>query len=199
MAKPNKTRYALLGFLSMQDATGYDIKKQMEHSTNYFWRETDSSIYPILKQLLEEGMVSCKIGNEDSGKPKKIYSITEDGYREFLDWLDESPVLEQQRNELLLKVFFGWNLDKKITIDHIKKFQQQSIIIDENYKSIEKKAPSVNSLNNEQLYQYLTLKAGMAFSEARLKWSKEAIKLLENRALATPNFKKKMKKKPYKK
>jgi DNA-binding PadR family transcriptional regulator len=50
MAKPNKTRYALLGFLLMQDATGYDIKKLMERSTNNFWRETDSSIYPILKQ-----------------------------------------------------------------------------------------------------------------------------------------------------
>lgn len=180
MAKPNKTRYALLGFLSMQDASGYDIKKMMEESTNHFWREGDSSIYPILKQLLEEGMVSCKLGNTDSDKPKKIYSITEDGKQEFRDWLREDPMMEQSRNELLLKVFFGWNEKKEITINHIKNFQRRSKSIDEKYKAIKKSLFSEDKITNTELYQYLTLKAGIAFSEARLKWCNEAIQLLEN-------------------
>jgi len=71
MAKPNKTRYAVLGMLSMQPSSGYEIKKMMEQSTDHFWREGDSSIYPILKQLLEEGMLTCEVGNAESDKPKK--------------------------------------------------------------------------------------------------------------------------------
>src|SRR5579872_2642218 len=103
MAKANKTRYALLGFLSMGSSSGYDIKKAMEQSTDHFWREGDGSIYPILKQLLDEGLVTCELANAESGKPKKIYTLTSDGQRELEDWLLEDALLLPQRNELLLK------------------------------------------------------------------------------------------------
>lgn len=182
MAKPNKTRYALMGFLSLGDASGYDIKKKMEQTTNHFWRETDSTIYPILKQLLDEGLVSCKIANANTDKPKKIYSLTEDGRQEFLDWLSEDPVLEQHRNELLLKVFFGSKADYNITINHIKKFQNHALAIDKKYKAINELYTPMEKLSRDDFYQYLTLKAGMANSEARLKWCDEAIKLIENKA-----------------
>ena len=195
MAKPNKTRYALMGFLSLQDASGYDIKKSMEQTTNHFWRESDSSIYPILKQLLDEGMVSCKIANADTEKPKKIYSLTEDGYREFLDWLSEDPALEQKRDELLLKVFFGSKTDNTISINHIKKLQSHALTLDKNYKTIEKNLPPVEKMSHELFYQYLTLKAGLAYSEARLKWCDEAIRLLERKALSVAELKKKKRKK----
>ena len=107
MAKATKTRYALLGILTFGPSSGYDIKKSMENSTDHFWREGDGSIYPILKQLLDEGLVTCELANTESDKPKKVYTITSDGQQELEDWLVEDPILLPQRNELMLKVFFG--------------------------------------------------------------------------------------------
>ena len=70
MAKENKTQYAILGILAMSPGSGYDIKKLMNKSTNYFWYEGDSSIYPGLNKLYKEGCVDFEWANETSDKPK---------------------------------------------------------------------------------------------------------------------------------
>lgn len=177
MARSNKSRYALLGILSLEAASGYDIKKRMAQSTNYFWREGDSSIYPILKQLLEEGMVSCKIHNIESGKPKKVYSITLDGQRELQNWLLETPELLQSRNELLLKVFFGCNVEAKVMIKHIEKFSDQLKVKLAHYQNIAQTIFLPNP-SGPSLYQFLTLKSGIIHTEASLQWCEESLSLL---------------------
>lgn len=179
MAKINNTRYAVLGMLSLAPASGYEIKKMMERSTDHFWREGDSSIYPVLKQLLKEGMVSCEVSNADSDKPKKVYTITEDGQRELQDWLVKEPILFQSRNELLLKVFFGWNVSKEITIKHIEKFRHNVKAMLEYQESI-KKLFLLNKLTNDKLYRFLTLNAGIIYSEASLQWCDFTIEMLNN-------------------
>ena len=125
MPRINKTRYALLGFLSMESSTGYDIKKHMEQSTNHFWREGDSSIYPILRQLLEEGLVHCETETTIRGKTKKVYTITKNGQTELENWLVKEPEPFQSRDELLLKVFFCCNVDADITRQHVEKLRSQ--------------------------------------------------------------------------
>jgi len=182
MARVNKTRYALLGFLSMRSSSGYDIKKLMEQSTNHFWREGDSSIYPIFKQLLDEGMVTCELINIESGKPKKVYTITDDGQHELEEWLLRSPELFQSRNELILKIFFGWNVDRDITIGHLKEFRNKVKSLLNQYRNMAKRMPSTTNIANDKLHRFLTLRAGIIYSEASLAWCDEAVRLLENEA-----------------
>ncbi len=179
MARSNKTRFALLGILSMRPASGYEIKKMMQQSTNHFWREGDSSIYPILKQLLDEGMVSCEVINIESDKPKKVYTLTDEGYGELQDWLAEDPILFQSRNELLLKVFFGWNVETQITVKHIEKFRNNVKTMLDKYQDTAKKF-SIGKPFGDTLYRFLTLKAGIIYSEASIQWCNDAIKMLNN-------------------
>lgn len=40
MAKEHKSRYAVLGMLSLGPMSGYDIKKVIEESINNFWQES---------------------------------------------------------------------------------------------------------------------------------------------------------------
>ena len=67
----NKTRYAILGVLLDGPTSGYEIKSLMGRSTVYFWRESDSTIYPMLKVLAKEGKVSPKAVY--SGKKRKKF------------------------------------------------------------------------------------------------------------------------------
>jgi len=46
-----KSRYALLGMLSLQPMSGYDLKKFTEWGTANFWQENYAQIYPMLRQL----------------------------------------------------------------------------------------------------------------------------------------------------
>jgi PadR family transcriptional regulator AphA len=101
----NKTRFAILGMLSEQPRTGYEIKSYMGKSTAYFWRESDSTIYPMLKILAEEGKVLSKVIYVGK-KKKEIFSITKAGQEEFKDWLKSPTGSETPRNEFLLKLFF---------------------------------------------------------------------------------------------
>lgn len=180
MARSNKTRYALLGFLSMGSSSGYDIKKRMERSTDHFWREGDSSIYPILKQLLNEGMVTCELTNTESDKPKKVYTITREGQQALEVWLLEAPELMHSRNELMLKVFFGWNVDREVTLGHLRNYRRMVKSRLEQYKDGTKKLPATKDIANNELHQFLTLRAGIIYIEATLKWCDEAMRLLEN-------------------
>ncbi|OGT31499.1 MAG: hypothetical protein A3E87_04015 [Gammaproteobacteria bacterium RIFCSPHIGHO2_12_FULL_35_23] len=177
MAKINRARFAVLGMLTSGAASGYDIKKAMSQSTDHFWRESDGSIYPIINQVLKEKLVSCKSQNLKSNKPKKVYSITPAGRRVLESWLTDDALLIQNRDELLLKIFFGWNVDPKVTIQRLEKFQYAVKNRVEAYKVLTEKFEEAKA-SKESLYHFLTLKAGLYALESRLKWGKEALKIL---------------------
>ena len=62
--------YAVLGLLSREELSGYDLKRWMERPLGYFWNARHSQIYPELARLEEEGFVTHTLV-EQSGKPDK--------------------------------------------------------------------------------------------------------------------------------
>jgi len=101
----------LLGFLMDGEKTGYEIKKYMENSTDYFFNTGFSSIYPKFKKLEKDSLVQVtqKIKN---GKLNKVYILTDEGKEIFLDWLRNKPKISRIRDEALLKAFFFDHLDR---------------------------------------------------------------------------------------
>src|SRR5690349_11522693 len=97
----NKTRYAILGILLDGPSTGYEIKSLMGRSTIYFWRESDSTIYPMLKVLAQEGKALSEVVYVGK-KKKEVFSITEEGRIEFKIWFESPTNDETPRNEFLL-------------------------------------------------------------------------------------------------
>ena len=69
-----------LGVLSAGEASGYEIKKEIEEGLfSHFIEASYGSIYPALTQLAGEGFVTVR-AEEQSGKPdKKVYAITATG------------------------------------------------------------------------------------------------------------------------
>src|SRR5262249_16466751 len=105
MKSSNKTRYAILGILLSGPSTGYEIKSLMGRSSVYFWRESDSTIYPMLRVLAEEGKALSEVVYVGK-KKKEVFSITETGRSEFNSWFNSPTGDETPRNEFLLKLFF---------------------------------------------------------------------------------------------
>lgn len=179
MKQTNKSRYAVLGVLSLQDASGYDIKKMLEQSTYHFWREGDGTLYPVLAQLLREGLICSLEQNTPTKKPKKIYQLTDKGKESLQAWLKNEEMMRLVRNELLLKIFFGHQVDSAIILNQLDNFKHETQKRLNKFNSLLAHYTE-NKLTGEKLYRYLTLQSGILHCETDLKWCEQSRNLLNN-------------------
>ena len=102
----------VLGFLMERAMTGYEIKKTMEKSTNFFFNTSFGNIYPTLKKLEDAGHL---LSNEEikNGKLNKTYSITDSGRQVFKEWLCRNSEIAMIRDEALVRVFFFSYLNRE--------------------------------------------------------------------------------------
>ena len=83
MAKDRKIDMVILGLLSHESLTGYDIKKRIDGAIRFFWKGSYGSIYPALAAMETEGLVT-RVAETDSeggswGRRENAYAITETG------------------------------------------------------------------------------------------------------------------------
>ncbi len=179
MAKENKSKYAVLGALSVCPGSGYDIKKLMEQSTSNFWNESYGQIYPILKQLIEEGLATSQTEKQE-GKPERyVYTLTVRGTEELQRWLSEPVEYVVERNELLLKLYFGKHVPVAQNIEHVRTFQQLQRQVLKKYENIEQHLRAGMSDNPDLFYPLLTLRHGIHRCQALLIWCEETLATLE--------------------
>ena len=60
MSSLSPTARVILGMLKLGVRTGYDIKKAIDFSTQFFWSASYGQIYPELKRLREAGLVRAR-------------------------------------------------------------------------------------------------------------------------------------------
>lgn len=99
-------RYALLALLTAQPLTGYDVFKHFEQSVGYVWHAPDSQIYPELRRMEKDGLLS---GVEElwgkKGK-KKRYHITPEGIEAFRSWMNTTLDYARERDPIHLKAAY---------------------------------------------------------------------------------------------
>ena len=177
MAKDKKIDMVILGLLSHEDLTGYDIKKRIDTGISFFWKGSFGNIYPALKDMEEEGLISKKDVSV-GGRERISYHINSSGKNALKKWLSDEQASNELRYETLLKLFFGGNLDKKISLHNIEVFENQ---ISNDLKLLKGFAAKLkqNLEVTDHLYFYLTVSFGIETYEAYLKWCKKAKEMLK--------------------
>jgi len=180
MATKNKTRYAILGVLTVSDCSGYDIKKYCDNILSHFWNENFGHIYPVLKQLLAEGTI-VKIENEGSSR-KITYGISAKGREEFLEWLIQPTEYAPVRSEFLLKLSFSNNMSNENTIRLITDYKALHHGRLEKYREMESymEKDEKASRHTQKLYVMAPLRYGILSSEAVIRWCDEVIGMLND-------------------
>lgn len=178
MARENKTKYALLGLLNVCPGSGYDIKKLMEQSTSNFWNESYGQIYPILKELVKEGLASSHTEKQE-GKPERyVYTLTDKGLDELRRWLSEPIEHTVERNELLLKLFFGRQSPVTNNIEHVLQFRALQAQLLRKYQGIEEYLKEHYDDNAYPRYSLIIVRYGILRCHALLAWCDETIDAL---------------------
>ena len=179
MAREKKLDYVILGLLTHEDLTGYEIKKRIDGSLRYFFNASFGSIYPSLTQLEDMG---CVISSPsfDQSRGKIVYSITDSGRERLLHWLRSDTEKNELRYETLLKLFFGKEAGPYLTRDMIARFEAD---IRKELKTLRMFANGLMSHldDDSHFYYYLTVKFGIKTYEAYIIWCQEAKELLESR------------------
>lgn len=169
MRSVNKTRYAILGMLLEGPRTGYEIKSLMGRSTVYFWRESDSTIYPMLKVLAKEGKVLSKVAYVGK-KKKEVFSLTKTGRAEFKAWLEGPTGSETPRNEFLLKLFFV--TDRKEMLRLFQERLEKAEKTYTEYKQIEERLENLKGSPHLAI-RLKALRYGIAQLALEIQWLKE--------------------------
>lgn len=102
--------HGILGFLTYEPMSGYDLKKVFDESLQHFWSATQSHIYKALDQLEADGLVAAQLIAQEGKPDRKEYRITAKGRRELKDWLATPLSLETIRLGWLIQIFFGHEL-----------------------------------------------------------------------------------------
>jgi DNA-binding PadR family transcriptional regulator len=103
--------YAILGLLSREDLSGYDLTQRMKGPVGYFWSARHSQIYPELARLEDGGYVTHRVIEQQERPDKKVYEITHDGLAALEGWVTQPPEPRPIRDELTLKTYSMWLAD----------------------------------------------------------------------------------------
>ena len=103
----------LLGLLTQKSMSGYELKKLFSISFSYFSGLSFGSIYPALKKMEQQGLISMRLEIQENAPNKKVYSITEQGRDEFQDLLKQPMQSERYRSEFLSRLFFFSHIEKE--------------------------------------------------------------------------------------
>lgn len=106
-------KYLILGMLSENPMSGYDIKKVVKQALGGITSASYGTLYPTLHKLLEEGCVSMQEIPQRTRPSKKVYHITDRGREELREWLKQPASTDQVRREFLLKLYLAHNLEPK--------------------------------------------------------------------------------------
>jgi len=121
--------------LSLKEACGYELKKDVESIFKHFFAAGYGSIYPALADLAESGFVDCREEPQNARPVRKVYKITESGRRHFHNALDTESPSHKLRSDFLVMMYFAEQLDadrlKHLLDERIQAFHDTTVLQDE--------------------------------------------------------------------
>jgi PadR family transcriptional regulator AphA len=159
------TAYVILGMVSREPRSGYEIKAVVDNTTRFFWAASYGQIYPELKKLSEAGLVEGVDASQGDRKRTR-YAITGDGEAELKDWLRRPPETAEMREEGLLKLFFSGVLKPAEAVETLRTMRKRRLELSERLRAMEPQKME----NVEDPFPLMVLRAGIEFNEWFAEW-----------------------------
>ncbi|MBU3155718.1 PadR family transcriptional regulator [Clostridium estertheticum] len=173
-------KYAILGLINRKPLTGYDITKEFNSGLVEFWYANHSQIYPELRKLTDECLISYKIIIQGEKLEKKLYTITEEGKVCLQKWLKKDEPLENTPKDVFrLKAYF---CDEISNEDLVKQFQSA---LNKHFKRLEYlentmkellKINDISKVSSPRFGDYIVLNGAIMREKAYIEWIEDCIK-----------------------
>jgi PadR family transcriptional regulator, regulatory protein AphA len=158
------TAYVILGMVSREPRSGYEIKALVDGSTRFFWAASYSQIYPELRRLAEAGLLEGSPAPRGDRK-RTVYAITAEGRAALEDWLRKPPETAEMREEGLLKLFFAGALPPEEALGTLRAMRERRQQLAERLRGIEPKA-----LEKDDPFPLMVLRSGIEYNDWFAGW-----------------------------
>jgi PadR family transcriptional regulator AphA len=158
------TAYVILGMVSREPRSGYEIKALVDDTTRFFWAASYGQIYPELKRLSEAGLIEGADAPRGDRK-RTVYAITAAGEEALKTWLRRPPATSEMREEGLLKLFFAGALPAEEAIPTLRAMRERRVEVAARLRGMEPKA-----LEKEDPFPLMVLRGGIEFNEWFVDW-----------------------------
>jgi DNA-binding PadR family transcriptional regulator len=159
--------------------SGYDIRQILPESIGHFWSESYGQIYPALKALAAERLVTKKVERRKGKPDRNVYSLTEAGRRRLAAWLEIPIAPEVPRNEMLLKLFFGAHASPRVSREHVKAYREWHAGAIKIYKTMVRKLKEGEIEDAQLPFWLMTLSYGEQICRTTIRWCDETMKELD--------------------
>nr|WP_156269229.1 PadR family transcriptional regulator [Kocuria sediminis] len=183
----------MLALLSSGPLTGYDVVKQFRASVGHVWHAPDSQIYPELRKMHAEGLLSSRpVPWGSRGATKTEYTITAEGERALREWQDTPLDYVRERDPAQLKAaYFEWASPGAAAAQlraHIEHYRQQRAQALEQIRALEDRTnPTLArrlAANPEDQWERITrfkvfaYEGQVARAEQEIAWAERGLRLL---------------------
>ena len=174
------SRDLILGLLTRQPMSGYDIKRCFETFDWLIRSPSYGSLYPTLHALLEDGLVTVEVVHSDGKPPRKVYSITGAGRQALRKWIGQSEETGSSMKAFLMRLMMAGNLSRADLLAHLKNRRTQ---VADYRLTLEQTAKAVGE--DVDLGERLALDYGLVLAAAEIAWLDGKLARLAQRSLSS--------------
>jgi DNA-binding PadR family transcriptional regulator len=157
---------AILGLLKERSMHGYQLSKRLSDALGGFWRVSYGSLYPTIRRLEQEGAVERVFDEQEVGRRKNVYRITDRGEELFLEVLEEAggeSASEENPFRVRLAFFKYLSPDTRIRV-----LERRRAFLEERRSAIRASLAGVRDGNDT--YTLALMEHGLDATESDIAW-----------------------------
>ena len=172
-------RFFILGLLTQQPMSGYDIKRFLKGLSWLIGSPSGGSLYPVLRALRQEDLVTVEIIPGLHRPPRKIYSITEAGHQTLRAWIEQPMAANTPLKAFVMRLLLA---DSHTPVRLSAYLRQRKEQVATHHATLSGGLGARGSMQNQG--QQLALDYGLALAEAELAWLDRTLDRLRDQPLS---------------
>jgi PadR family transcriptional regulator AphA len=158
-------RYLILGMLTEQPMSGYDIRGALEGLSWPSGAPSFSNIYSTLHALLNDGLVTVKVVPQQDKPTRKVYSVTKAGEQMLQEWATRSITPGASLKSFTTCLILADVFSQDTLIAHLQQRRDQVIA---RCTTLEEKTKTLDQ--EKATRQRLAAEYGLTLANAELTW-----------------------------
>lgn len=158
-------RYLALGLLTRQPMSGYDMKRVLGGLSWLVRSPSGGSLYPVLRGLRHENLVTVKSEPGLDRPARKIYSLTKAGRQALQSWIEQPVAVNTPLRAFVMRLLLADSHPPARLSAHL---QQRRTQVATRHAALVQSPETPGS--SQSLGQELALDYGRALAAAELAW-----------------------------
>jgi DNA-binding PadR family transcriptional regulator len=178
MARSSSTRQLVLGLLTQQPMSGYDVKRFLKSLSWLIGSPSFGSVYPALHRLREDGLVTAEVVSRHDKPPRKVYTITEAGRRVLREWVAQPLAPGVSLKVFVMRLITTNSLSHDGLVAHL---EQRRLQVAAHRDGLEQTVETLDG--TKDCAQRMTFGYALALAMAELAWLDSALEKLSHEPL----------------